>query len=105
VLNEAALSRLAPTVATPAYDRAAVSAGIVHFGAGAVDLEPECRRRITDRTEWTRLCRMGHGATAAACNRFLYYSRALNAALQRICTHPVRMSTMNSTSSREVPSG
>jgi mannitol 2-dehydrogenase len=34
-LNEAALSRLVTTVATPGYDRAAVSAGIVHFGVGA----------------------------------------------------------------------
>jgi mannitol-1-phosphate/altronate dehydrogenase len=35
VLNDATLSRLAPTVRTPRYDRAAVSAGIVHFGVGA----------------------------------------------------------------------
>jgi mannitol 2-dehydrogenase len=35
LLNEAALSRLATTVGTPRYDRAAVSAGIVHFGVGA----------------------------------------------------------------------
>src|SRR5688500_16370742 len=35
VLNEAALSGLATKVATPGYDRAAVSAGIVHFGVGA----------------------------------------------------------------------
>jgi mannitol-1-phosphate/altronate dehydrogenase len=35
VLNEATLSSLAPTVRTPSYDRAAVSAGIVHFGVGA----------------------------------------------------------------------
>jgi mannitol-1-phosphate/altronate dehydrogenase len=35
VLNEAALSSLAPTVGRPSYDRAAVSAGIVHFGVGA----------------------------------------------------------------------
>jgi mannitol-1-phosphate/altronate dehydrogenase len=35
VLNDATLSRLAPTVRTPSYDRAAVSAGIVHFGVGA----------------------------------------------------------------------
>ena len=34
VLNEAALSELGPTVATPGYDRSAVSAGIVHFGVG-----------------------------------------------------------------------
>ena len=35
VLNEATLSSLATTVGTPGYDRAAVSAGIVHFGVGA----------------------------------------------------------------------
>src|SRR5688500_19770723 len=35
VLNEAALSGLATKVATPGYDRATVSAGIVHFGVGA----------------------------------------------------------------------
>ena len=34
-LNEAALGNLAATVGTPAYDRSAVSAGIVHFGVGA----------------------------------------------------------------------
>ena len=34
VLNEATLSGLAPTVATPGYDRSAVSTGIVHFGVG-----------------------------------------------------------------------
>ncbi len=34
-LNEAALGGLAATVQTPGYDRAAVSAGIVHFGVGA----------------------------------------------------------------------
>ena len=34
VLNEATLSELAPAVATPEYDRSAVSAGIVHFGVG-----------------------------------------------------------------------
>ncbi len=35
LLNEATLSGLATTVETPKYDRAAVSAGIVHFGVGA----------------------------------------------------------------------
>jgi mannitol-1-phosphate/altronate dehydrogenase len=35
VLNEATLGSLASTVSTPRYDRAAVSAGIVHFGVGA----------------------------------------------------------------------
>ena len=35
VLNEAGLGRLATRVGTPRYDRAAVSAGIVHFGVGA----------------------------------------------------------------------
>ena len=34
VLNDATLSDLGPTVATPGYDRSAVSAGIVHFGVG-----------------------------------------------------------------------
>jgi len=34
VLNEATLSELGPTVATPTYDRSAVSTGIVHFGVG-----------------------------------------------------------------------
>jgi mannitol 2-dehydrogenase len=34
-LHEAALGGLAATVGTPGYDRAAVSAGIVHFGVGA----------------------------------------------------------------------
>ena len=33
-LDEAALNGLAATVGTPGYDRAAVSAGIVHFGVG-----------------------------------------------------------------------
>ena len=35
LLNEAALGGLATRVGTPRYDRAAVSAGIVHFGVGA----------------------------------------------------------------------
>lgn len=35
LLNRAALGHLAPTVETPGYDLAAVSAGIVHFGVGA----------------------------------------------------------------------
>ena len=35
LLNEAALGSLPTTVETPRYDRAAVSAGIVHFGVGA----------------------------------------------------------------------
>src|ERR671916_85119 len=35
VLNKVALNELAATVGTPGYDRAAVSAGIVHFGVGA----------------------------------------------------------------------
>src|SRR4051812_3075479 len=34
-LNAAALGRLSATVGTPRYDRAAISAGIVHFGVGA----------------------------------------------------------------------
>ena len=34
VLNEATLSSLDPTVATPEYDRSAISTGIVHFGVG-----------------------------------------------------------------------
>ena len=33
-LNEATLSELDPSVATPAYDRSAVTTGIVHFGVG-----------------------------------------------------------------------
>jgi mannitol 2-dehydrogenase len=35
VLNQATLDALPAAVATPRYDRAAVSAGIVHFGVGA----------------------------------------------------------------------
>jgi mannitol 2-dehydrogenase len=35
VLHEATLTGLAPTIGTPGYDRAAISAGIVHFGVGA----------------------------------------------------------------------
>jgi mannitol 2-dehydrogenase len=34
-LNEAALGGLVATVGTPGYDRASISAGIVHFGVGA----------------------------------------------------------------------
>lgn len=34
VLNDAALGEIAPTVATPGYDRSALSTGIVHFGVG-----------------------------------------------------------------------
>lgn len=34
VLNEATLDEIAPTVATPEYDRSSLSTGIVHFGVG-----------------------------------------------------------------------